>query len=85
MWVWGDAVLSEHPDRKKSNSGEALRAFAYFSQIGITMAAAVLMGVLLGRYLDRLFGTAPWLGLVFSLLGAGAAIKLVFSFADFER
>ncbi len=49
------------------------------------MAAAVLMGVLLGRYLDRLFGTAPWLGLVFSLLGAGAAIKLVFSFADFER
>ena len=45
------------------------------------MAASVLIGVLLGKYLDLLFGTAPWLGLVFSLFGAGAAIKLVFSFS----
>ena len=49
------------------------------------MAASVLIGVLLGKYLDGLFGTAPWLGLVCSLFGAGAAIKLVFSFANSDR
>jgi F0F1-type ATP synthase assembly protein I len=32
-----------------------------------------------------LLGTAPWLGLVFSLLGAGTAIKFVFNMANYER
>ena len=52
-----------------------------FMQIGITMAASVLIGVLLGKYLDNLLGTSPWLLLVFSLFGAGAAIKSLFDSA----
>jgi ATP synthase protein I len=43
------------------------------------MAASVLVGVLLGKYLDGLFGASPWFLLVFSLLGAGAAIKALFN------
>ncbi|NLV86096.1 MAG: AtpZ/AtpI family protein [Clostridiales bacterium] len=39
------------------------------------MAACVLIGVFLGRFLDNLLGTSPWLLLLFSLLGAGAAFK----------
>lgn len=58
---------------------ETLRALVYVSHLGLTMAASVLIGVLLGKYLDALFGTAPWLGLIFSLLGVGAAIRLIFS------
>ena len=78
--------MGEQPDRdNKPKTNETLRALAYFSQIGVTMAASVLIGVLLGKYLDILFGTAPWLGLVFSLLGAGAAIKSVFSFSNPDR
>ena len=46
-----------------------------FVQLGITLAACVMTGVFLGRLLDRLLGTAPWLLLVFSLLGAAAAIR----------
>lgn len=74
---------SDRDNQPKTN--ETLRGLAYFSQIGVAMAASVLIGVLLGKYLDLLFGTAPWLGLVFSLFGAGAAIKLVFSFSNSDR
>jgi ATP synthase protein I len=65
-------------DRQPKNS-EIIRAFAHFSHIGVTMAASVLVGVLLGKYLDGLFGASPWFLLVFSLLGAGAAIKALFN------
>lgn len=68
----------QNGDKQPQNS-EALRALAYFSQIGVTMAASVLVGVLLGRYLDELLGTAPWLLLLFSLMGVGAAIKALFN------
>jgi len=41
------------------------------------MAACVLIGVFLGKLFDQLLGTAPWLLLLFSFLGAGAAIKAI--------
>jgi ATP synthase protein I len=46
------------------------------------MVGTVLIGVLLGKYLDSLFDTKPWLTLVFSFLGAGAAIKALFSISS---
>jgi len=46
------------------------------------MVGTVLVGVLLGKYLDTLFNTKPWLTLVFSFLGAGAAIKALFSISS---
>lgn len=61
---------------------EFLRALSFFSQIGITMAACVFIGVILGKYLDNLLGTSPWLLLVFSLLGAGAAFKSLFDLGN---
>jgi len=45
------------------------------TQLGLTMTACVFAGVFLGKLLDRLLGTGPWLLLVFSLLGAAAAIR----------
>lgn len=63
-------------DNKQRN--QFVRAMSNLSQLGIAMAACVITGVLLGKFLDGLFGTSPWLLLVFSLLGAGAAIKACF-------
>ncbi|MGI6425227.1 MAG: AtpZ/AtpI family protein [Tepidanaerobacteraceae bacterium] len=78
--------MSKHPDGNKgSRNRETLRALAYFSQIGITMAASVLVGVLMGKYLDTLLGTSPWLVLIFSLLGVGAAIKAMFNIPKDEK
>ncbi len=74
-----DEILSKEQRKdKQSNSGEALRAIAYFSHIGVTMAACVFVGVLLGKYIDGLLGTSPWLLLIFSMLGVGAAIRSIF-------
>ena len=60
---------------------ELLRSLSMVSQIGLTVTACVLMGVLLGRFLDNHFGTSPWLLLVFTLLGVTAAFKSLFEFA----
>lgn len=78
--IAGGAILSKRSNDKedKPKNSQAFRDFAYFSQIGVTMVASVLVGVLLGRYLDGLLGTNPWLLLIFSLLGVGAALKQLF-------
>lgn len=64
-------------DDKQSNR-ELRRALSFFSQVGITMAACVFIGVFIGRFLDNLLATTPWLLLLFSFLGAAAAFKVLF-------
>ena len=67
----------EPPKQKKEGNErrEFAKALTFLSQIAITMAACVFIGVLLGNFLDRLLGTSPWLLLIFSLLGIGASFK----------
>lgn len=65
--------------RKQPENRGTLKAIASFSQIGVTMAASVLIGVFLGKFIDGLSGTSPVFLLFFSLLGVGAAIKAVFN------
>jgi len=68
----------EKPPKKYN---EVFRALADFSQIGFTIAVSVLVGVVLGQYLDDKFGTAPWFLLIFSILGVGAGIRVLFNIA----
>ncbi len=63
---------------KDSKNKETLKAVARFSQVGVTIAASIITGVLLGKFLDNLLGTSPWLLLICSFLGAGAAFKSLF-------
>ena len=79
--------MSKHHNRDKQSSRnkETFRALTYFSQIGVTMAASILVGVLLGKYLDGLLGTRPWLLLIFSLLGVGASIKVLFNISNDKK
>jgi ATP synthase protein I len=46
------------------------------------MISCVFVGVFLGRFLDSRLKTTPWLLLVFSLLGVGAALKSFFDLAN---
>jgi F0F1-type ATP synthase assembly protein I len=43
--------------------------------VGIEVAAAIAIGYLGGHYLDRKFGTQPWITYLGVLAGIGAAIK----------
>jgi len=62
----------------KPHHHNIFKTLAQVSHIGFRIAACVLFGDLLGRYLDRVFGTTRGLLLTFALLGAGAAIKQIF-------
>ena len=43
--------------------------------IGIEFVGAVLVGALIGFFLDRWLGTSPWLMILFLLLGFGAGLR----------
>ena len=62
------------------NSRDMIKALSLLSQIGLTVAACILVGVFLGRFLDGLLGTSPWLLILFSFLGVGAAFKSLFNY-----
>lgn len=69
------------PLEPKKRKNSVLRAMSFASQVGLTMVACVFIGVFLGKYLDTLFNTSPWLLLLFSLLGVAAAFRSIFTLA----
>jgi ATP synthase protein I len=46
-----------------------LRELAYYSSLGLSVALATFIGLAVGIYLDRRFGTTPWCTLIFLVLG----------------
>ena len=55
-----------------------LKAFSLLTQLGLSMACCVLIGLFVGKFLDDWLGTEPVLMLIFVFLGAAAAIKLIY-------
>lgn len=52
--------------------------YGRFAALGFEFAFSTVAGILVGRYLDGLLGTAPWLLIVGALGGlAGALLLLV--------
>jgi len=47
------------------------------SSLGLEMGAAVVIGLLVGVWLDGQFSTEPWLTLLFMCFGFTAAVKAV--------
>jgi ATP synthase protein I len=62
------------PDEEPS----LLRQLARLSTIGVTLVAATAIGLAIGYGLDRVFGTSPWLTLIFTLLGIVAGFVNLF-------
>lgn len=69
-------VLENNKPKKRKN--EIVRAFALVTQLGIQMACCIVIGVILGIFLDRLLGTAPLFIITLSILGSAAAIKVLY-------
>jgi ATP synthase protein I len=62
----------------KDNRGSTYKAFSQAFSLATGMAAAIVIGYLLGSYLDRRFHTGPWLTVVFFLFGVGAGFKMMY-------
>jgi len=52
-----------------------LREMAYYSSIGFSIALSIFIGLGIGVYLDRRFGTNPWLTLIFLGMGIAAGYR----------
>ena len=74
----GDAEPgSEGPREKESPDGSDLPGLAAFAVMGTTIATCVGVGVLLGLWVDKLWGTAPAGLLIGVVLGTVAAVLSV--------
>ncbi len=48
------------------------------SSMGIAMVLATVIGLALGLWLDGLFGTKPWLTLIFLVVGIVAGFRNIY-------
>jgi ATP synthase protein I len=69
---------SRQPEGDKSRQRELFEQLWKYLAVGIEMGAAVGIGAGIGIWLDKRFGTEPWLLLVFLLLGIAAAFRAFF-------
>jgi ATP synthase protein I len=53
------------------------RAFRY-SAIGLEMGLSVAISLVIGYFLDRYFGTQPWLTLIFLIIGVVAGFRSLY-------
>ena len=59
-------------------NGRSSRSILNLLTVGTGLVACIVMGYLLGSYLDRRLGTSPWLVLVGVLLGTAAGFVGLF-------
>ena len=69
---------NENKTKKNTERRMIMRALGLLSQLGINMASCVLIGLVIGRFLDALFKTAPLFMIIFLFIGAGAAMKVMY-------
>jgi len=51
------------------------RLLGSLSTVGITLVVATVIGYYMGKYLDGVFGSSPWLTILFLLFGIAAGFK----------
>jgi ATP synthase protein I len=65
-------------DSMNKSTRDAVQLLAVASSMGIAMVLATVIGLTAGYYLDKWFGTSPWLTIVFLILGIIAGFKNIY-------
>jgi F0F1-type ATP synthase assembly protein I len=63
---------------------ELLRILGNISSMGISVVAAIAIGVFMGLKLDQWFGTAPWFFYIFLCFGIIAGFRNVYRVSSTE-
>jgi ATP synthase protein I len=74
IFFTGSPVAKKDDEEREKFS--LMRQAAVLSAIPGFLVVPPVAGVLIGRWLDQRFHTAPWLLLVFLLLGFGSGVRL---------
>ena len=65
-------------DGRRRRAAASFRRIADASSLGLAFPIAIALGYFGGRWLDRVFATAPWLTGVFTVLGiAGGFLNAI--------
>ena len=62
-------------NKNQGSGGGLFKNLAMLSSMGIALVAATFIGLLIGYYLDKYFGTSPWLTIIFLIFGIIAGFK----------
>ena len=57
---------------ERRKQAQAFRRVADASAMGLAFPIAIAIGYFWGKWLDRVFGTAPWLTYIFAVIGIAA-------------
>jgi ATP synthase protein I len=63
---------------------ELIKSLGFLSGVGISMVAAIRIGMAMGYYLDKWLGTSPWFLLLFLLFGIIAGFRNIYILTDRE-
>lgn len=55
-----------------------LKKLAEVSSLGLMLPSSIVVGLIIGHFLDKLFGTEPWLLLIFICLGIVSGLLSLF-------
>lgn len=66
--------------KKNDPDRQILRALGLMTQLGLSMAVSVAIGVLLGHWLDGKLGTSPWLLILGCVIGAASAFNVLYDY-----
>jgi len=62
----------------RENRRKWIRGAGLASTVGIVLVVCTVIGYAFGSWLDRVFGTEPWLMLLFTLMGIAAGFIEMF-------
>ncbi len=68
-------------DNDKDTGNSIFGALWRASMVGIHLVVATFVGFFIGHYLDKAFGTKPWLTIVFLIFGLVAGFRNLFMMA----
>jgi ATP synthase protein I len=63
---------------EKESLPETVRTIGALSTVGFSFVLAIVMGAAIGWWLDKTFGTSPWLFFLFFVFGIVAGILNVY-------
>lgn len=63
---------------KGENVKRLVSLMGHYGAIGLQMGLSVAIGLVIGLALDRYLGTAPWMALIFLILGVIAGFRALF-------